>query len=384
MDRPGLGLYRVRCRANKMNTGGYMADETCDVLVAGTGLFAEKVVFALAMTAVKPITVAVGGRNRERMDWLGLSGNARAALFGRPVRVFSLPLSWDTAASIAETLAICRPAVVAQAATVQSPRDLNPPLSLWRQLVAQAGGFGATQVLQALLLSRMARALKMAGVEAALLNACYPDAVNAMLAARGERVLCGLGNVAAAAAMIAAALGRTEPGVVKVLAHHQSPSTWRRPPAERNGTPPRVWVDGRELDRVFERLETLQSPNNPGQSIAGTSAAPLIAGLLGHGDYVGHAAGPLGLPGGYPVAVRGRSLVLDLPAGLRREEAVAYNQGFAEHDSARLLDDGYVVYADQARRVLAGVSPEVAKGFHTSDLDAAAAEMLALRERIGG
>ena len=361
-----------------------MADETCDVLVAGTGLFAEKIVFALAMTAARPITVAVGGRNRERMDWLCLSGNSRAALFGRPVRVISLTVRWDSAATIAETLAICRPAVVAQTATVQSPRNLDRPSSPWRRLISRAGGFGATVALQALLLSRMARALEMAGVEAALLNACYPDAVNAMLAARGETVLCGLGNVAAAAAMIAAALGRTEPGAVMVLAHHQSPSIWRRPPAERHGTAPRVWVDGRELDRVFERLETLRSPRDSRQSIAGTSAAPLIAALLGHGDTVGHAAGPLGLPGGYPVAVRDRELTLDLPADLGREEAVAYNRGFAEHDPARLLDDGRVVYADEARRVLAEASPELARGFHMTDLDAAAAEMLALRDRLGG
>ena len=361
-----------------------MADEACDVLVAGTGLFAEKIVFALAMTAAQPITVAVGGRNRERLDWLSLSGNARAALFGRPVRVFALPIRWDAASSIAETLARCRPAVVAQTATVQSPRDLDPPSSPWRRLVARAGGFGATQVLQALLLSRMARAIKLAGVEAVLLNACYPDAVNGMVAARGDAVLCGLGNVAAAAAMIAAALGRTEPGAVKVLAHHQNPSIWRRPPAERLGTAPRVWVDGQELDRVFERLDTLRSPRDSRQSIAGTSAAPLIAALIGHGDYVGHAAGPLGLPGGYPVAVRDRELTLDLPAGVGREEAVAFNRGFAEHDPARLLDDGRVIYADEARRVLAEASPEVAKGFHVSDLDGAAAEMLALRERLGG
>jgi hypothetical protein len=361
-----------------------MADETCDVLVAGTGLFAEKIVYSLAMTAAKPITVAVAGRNRERMDWISLSGNARAALFGRPVRVFAVPLNWDTPSTIAEALAVCRPRVVAQAATVQSPRDLDHPSSPWQHLIVNAGGFGATQVLQALLLSRMARALTLAGVEASLLNACYPDAVNAMLATRGETVLCGLGNVAAAAAMIAAALGRTEPGAVKVLAHHQSPSIWRRPPAERNGIAPRVWVDGQELDRVFERLETLRSPHDSRQSIAGVSAAPLIAALLGQGEYVGHAAGPLGLPGGYPVAVRGRNLTLDLPAGLGRADAVAYNRRFAEHDPARLLEDGNVIYSDEARRVLAEASPEVAMGFHVSDLDAAAAEMLALRERLGG
>lgn len=96
------------------------------------------------------------------------------------------------------------------------------------------------------------------------------------------------------------------------------------------------------------------------------------------------AAGPLGLPGGYPVAVRGRSLDLDLPAGLSRTDAIAYNRRFAKHDPVRLGDDGHVVYADQARHALAEASPEVAKGFHVSDLDAAAAEMLALRDRLGG
>ena len=53
--------------------------EKCDVLVAGTGAFAARVVFDLAVGAEKPLKVAIGGRNPERMDWLRTAADARAA-----------------------------------------------------------------------------------------------------------------------------------------------------------------------------------------------------------------------------------------------------------------------------------------------------------------
>ena len=78
--------------------------ETCDILVTGTGSFAERLIFDIAITAEKPVTVAVSGRNEARMDWLSTAGNARAALFGHPVTVLARPVVWDSAETIAEVI----------------------------------------------------------------------------------------------------------------------------------------------------------------------------------------------------------------------------------------------------------------------------------------
>ncbi len=42
--------------------------EKCDVLVAGTGAFAARIIFDIAATTEKPVKVAIGGRNHARMD----------------------------------------------------------------------------------------------------------------------------------------------------------------------------------------------------------------------------------------------------------------------------------------------------------------------------
>ena len=96
--------------------------QACDVLITGTGFFAENLAFDLAITAERPIRVAIGGRRieeRARMDWLGNTANARAALFGRPASFSPAPIVWETPETIAETIAACNPRVIAHSATLE-------------------------------------------------------------------------------------------------------------------------------------------------------------------------------------------------------------------------------------------------------------------------
>src|SRR6516162_5573783 len=60
-----------------------------DILVLGTGSFAARIVFDLAATASRPISVAIAGRNRERLAWLRTAANARAVVFGRSAIFFT-------------------------------------------------------------------------------------------------------------------------------------------------------------------------------------------------------------------------------------------------------------------------------------------------------
>src|SRR6478735_2536499 len=75
--------------ASAQRTSGVMNDSRADILIFGTGNFAGRIALDLAATATEAVTVAIAGRNRDRLDWLRTAGNARAALFRRPARFLS-------------------------------------------------------------------------------------------------------------------------------------------------------------------------------------------------------------------------------------------------------------------------------------------------------
>ena len=358
--------------------------DTSDILIAGTGHYAEIIIFDLAITAEKPLRVAIGGRNRERMDWLALAGNARAAVFARPVTFTAAPIEWETPATIARTIAELDPAVVLHAATMQLPWLVdNRAVSEWAHLVESAG-YGITGAFQALLSARTAEAMVVAGNTGAFVNSCYPDVVNQIVKAKKLPMTSGVGNVEAFAVAIAADMGIRERGRIKILAHHQHLPQWRLPGPQRSGEPIRVWIDGEELDGVQERFAHIQLPFRELNVITGCAAVPVLLALVGHMDYVGHVPGPFGLPGGYPVAIRGGNLEFDLPPGLVLEEATAWLRHFEVPNGMSITEDGRAVYPPKARREIAAHSPKLAEGFHVDDLEQAYADMMELREKLGG
>ncbi len=355
----------------------------CHVLIAGTGFFAERIAFDLAVTTTGPMAVAIGGRNRQRTDWLVMAANARAAVFGNPVTFAPEAIRWESPESIAETMAPCDPEVVVQAVSMQSPRIIDDTESPWGRVIARAG-YDITGVFQAVLAARSAAAMELAGNRGALVNCCYPDAANQILAAKGLAVACGVGNVAILAALIAADLGIRRPEGLRILAHHQNIAQWYRPPATRSGRPPRVWVEGEELSDVFARFAHVRVPHTPMNVVSGCSAVPVIQALAGHGDYVGHVPGPAGLPGGYPVTIRDRQLALDLPAGISRDEAVAWNRAYEEAAGMVVDAGGGVRFGGKVGAEMAALCPSLADGFHVDDLEDAVAELEAVRARLEG
>ncbi|MDP6787333.1 MAG: hypothetical protein QGI13_09430 [Rhodospirillales bacterium] len=357
--------------------------EKCDVLVAGTGAFAGRVIFDLAAGAEKPLTVAIGGRNPDRMDWLRTAANARAAIFGRQAAFSIAPINWETPESIAETIAATQPRVIVQAATLQPPSVAHAGDSEWSRMV-MSGGLSITSVFQALLSARTAQAMRVAGVDAAFINCCYADVANGIIAAKGLPMTCGVGNVAILATMFEGDLGIRQPGHVKVLAHHHNLGTWRGPAAERGGIPPRTWINGKEIDDVYARFAHLRLTRESAIDISGCTAVPVIVALIGHQDRLCHVPGPDGLPGGYPVNIEGGVLSLDLPESVTRDEAIAWNRQFEDENGLVVEDDGQVVCNGRLRAQLAAHSPELAKGFHVDDLETAYVDLLELRRKLGG
>lgn len=356
-----------------------------DILLFGTGSFAARILFDIAATAQSPVTVMIAGRKPERLAWLRTAALARAHIFGRPVRVSTLFADLVSVAAAEEAIDKIAPRVVVQAASSQGGAVIAARNSAWAKLVAE-GGLSATAVFQMQLSTRVARAFSRNGRATYFVNCCYPDVTNPLLAALGLPITSGIGNVSilsnAFAGIAGAGMAGSRSGPLKVLAHYQTIGAFRRPPAERGGPMPRVWLGEEEIADVAARFAAVQLTPEPVIDISGASGVPMLLAMASGTEWRGHAPGPLGLPGGYPVHLAAGQLGLDLPAGLSRAEAVAWNAAFEEKNGLAVDANGHARYTGTLAARLAELSPELAKGFDVRDLESVHAAMSELRSSL--
>jgi hypothetical protein len=321
-----------------------------------------------------PVRVTVLARDGTAAGALARSASVRAAISGTAVAFAAERLPAEARA----VLARLRPAVLVCLASAQSPYERSQAPSAWTDLVARAG-FGVTLALQAGLAARLAGALAEVSPATLLVNGCFPDAVNPLLASLGRPAHCGLGNVATLAACLQSRLGRPDQRGLRMLGHHVHLA-----PPDGTGEGPqevRAWCDGRPLagvtallaaDRALPRIEL--------NAIAGHAGARLVAELAtGSADLDTNLPGPLGLPGGYPVRLRGRDITLDLPDGVSRAEAVDWNTAAGRRDGVEVTG-GRVGYPERARAALAECRPGLAAGWPATSLAEVFEEFVALRQ----
>jgi hypothetical protein len=353
----------------------------CDILISGTGGFAARIAFDIAATADEPVHVTLAGRNRERLNWLRTAANARASLFGSKARfdTHAIDLLGPDAADA--LLATTGPRIVVQAASIQTSQVIAQTGNAWTRLVAE-GGLSATAVFQALISSRVAAAITRAKRSIPLVNCSFPDVVNGLIRAMGHEVMCGMGNVAILSNVFAGSESVPAGADVKVLAHYQNLAAWRRLPSQREGRAPRVWIDGGEVGDVFARFADIQLTPEPVIEISGASGVPMLLALASGRSWKGHAPGPGGLPGGYPVMLRGGKLELDLPPGLGREEAISWNASFEAEKGLTVSRGGAVRFHGELRSLLGRHRTALADGFQVGALEEVCKDMLGLREEL--
>src|SRR5262245_52489840 len=341
----------------------------CYILIFGSGSFAQRIACDLAATTGEPIALGLAGRNPTRLAWIATAARARAHMFARPLRLSTYAVDLGAPGAAGALLAKLEPAVVVQAASLQAGAVIAAGATAWGRLVAD-GGLSATAVFQALLSARIARAMRELSLKGELINGCFPDVANGILVGMGLPVLCGIGNIAILAHAFAGSL--VEAGVrgdLKMLSHYQTIAAWRRPPAERVGAAPRVWLDGREIDDVFARFAPIQLTPEPVIDISGASGVTLMLALAQGRAWAGHVPGPAGLPGGYPVILDAGKLDLDLPAGLSRADAVAWNVGHEAANGLLIGAGGRAEFTGRLKERLSAVRPALAAGFHVDDLE---------------
>jgi hypothetical protein len=104
---------------------------------------------------------------------------------------------------------------------------------------------------------------------------------------------------------------------------------------------------------------------------------------MAHGrNWSGHVPGPMGLPGGYPIVLKGGRISLDLPEGIARETAIAWNVQFEVQNGLVISPDGRAHYTGRLREALKAESPDIAAGFAVADLEQVWQAMSALRDRM--
>lgn len=278
------------------------------VAVIGTGSFATALVRELAADAGARPQIQVIGRSVPSIRRLIIGAG------GAPVQEIVAPLGLET--DLTSCLEAVRPDLVVVCASLFSPSSATGPRP-------PGGGVAAGTLLQLPIAVRAAEAVAASGGHAKLVNACYPDVVNPLLAALELPVHFGLGSVQALAA------GLRLPDL-SMVAHHRHltpvPTTEEA----------LVWAP--RLGPVHQRLNVLRSwPRRRLDDLGAATGGRLLAALLRGETIRTNLPGPGGLPGGYPVRVSLDRCEPDLPSRLTLDQAVAVNR---RHGVAEGVDVG--------------------------------------------
>ncbi|WFR97818.1 hypothetical protein [Rhizobium tumorigenes] len=361
------------------------------ILIIGQGVLGGDVLDFLLQSGAD-IEIAVGARNGDKaLHRVNLARYTAMNLgFSPPVEIY--PIDLMNIEATAERLSQIRPDIIFNAATMHSWWVITKlPPDAFRRLDEGRGGIWTP--MHQVLIRRLMKAVRLADSKAVVVNASYPDVVNATLAAEGLAPAVGIGNIANAVPGIrlAAASMLALPPVsidVRFFAHHylsyRMPST-----GGTDGAPYHlsIYADGLEVPREaidhaklfslvagrFRRVKGLA-----GQSVTASSATAMLLALVRRKGEVVHAPGPLGLVGGYPVRVSADGLLVDLPAGLTLNEAIAINRECQRYDGIeRVDDDGTVHFTDVAADVLKGVLGFELRSYPPQECEARAVELAA-------
>jgi hypothetical protein len=346
------------------------------ITLLGSGALARALCHALAGTLREPTAVTVVARGGAAVADLCYAATVAARLAGRPVTFDPVAVELGGEGEAAPLFTALRPDGLVVCASAQPAHEglLRP--SAWTDLVDRAG-FGLTLPLQAELAVWAGRGLGLARPRAWLVNACFPDAVNAVLAALDIPVCCGIGNVATLAAGLQCALGLTGQHRLQVVAHHAQ----GRPP-QQPGDEALAWLDGDPRADVTTLLAAHRSTGRPALNlVTGQAGALLLDALLTGAEYAAHAPGPFGLPGGYPISLRDGVPCLRLPRGLSQAEAVAANQRAAVRDGV-VVADGWLRFGPAAAAELRRETPSLADGLPVAEIARASGYLCEVRNRL--
>jgi hypothetical protein len=214
---------------------------------------------------------------------------------------------------------------------------------------------------------RLMRAVKQSGVQAKVINCAFPDVVNAALAKIGLAPTVGIGNVDIVVGALRVVAAKTfnvslrSVAVFLACAHYTSYNLTRF--GNSGGSPLylKVIIDDKDITPELNIEQFLQNMTSLGRRPGGTkshavvasSVCKIVRGMLFDTKEIGHAPGPNGLPGGYPIKINADGVEIFLPEGLSLETAVQINEEGNRLDGIETIQaDGTVVVTEKSASIM--------------------------------
>jgi hypothetical protein len=358
------------------------------IMIVGVGNLAVNL---LSMLLSNPATsnVILAGRD---IDQLKRRANlARFAAFNLGVasapRLVELDL-WNKDRT-AEVLANLKPDIIFMAASLQSWRVITQlPKEVFEAL--DEAQFGPWLPMHLALNYNLMQSVRASGITTKVVNAAFPDAVGPVLAKVGLAPYIGIGNVAnivPALTFSAAMLLNVPTQDVELrltTQHYFSHYVPRFGHAGNGRYHLSVKSRGQHVSDI-DHLAIFKQLNGPlkriggvdGQLLTASSAARIVNAMVQDTPVLAHAPAPMGLPGGYPVKISSKEVLVDLDGQISMDEAILINNDCQRADGIDAIsDDGTVTFSGREMAVMRKMI-----GYHCSKMKLADVSMHA--EELG-
>ena len=242
---------------------------------------------------------------------------------------------------------------------------------------------------------KLAQAMKKAGSSAIFLNNSWADFVNPVLYKAGYPVLVGGGgNLDNVAGEIRRKVSISEEVPIKditlYLIFEHSVNTF----GTRTGIPYfcKVMIGDKNITNKFDvdslisdrllatRPEWIMWHHAP---IVASSSVKHIMAISNDTNEFGHAPGPNGLIGGYPVRIGAGGVKVELPEEITMEQAIKINTDGGKYEGVEeIKGDGTVVFTDEAHKIAKEVLGLDYKELRLEDTEKRAEEILSAYTKL--
>jgi hypothetical protein len=213
---------------------------------------------------------------------------------------------------------------------------------------------------------KLMQAVKESGIKTHVINAAFPDLVNPTLAKIGLSPTVGIGNIdnlVCSLKIVGANIFNVPLRSVTVyMAAPHFVSYYVSRFGNSGGAPYylKVMIDDKDITPKINKDEFLTKVTTVGKRPGGIQAHPVVAssacriimGILFDTKQLGHAPGPNGLPGGYPIKLNANGVEVFCPENLTLEEAIKINNEAQIFDGVESIEeDGTVVVTDKSAEI---------------------------------
>lgn len=342
---------------------------TATVLIIGVGDLARHVAIGLAASG-QVGTIILASRNQEHGDRVaGLVSSSH------PVICRFRKLDGLDQPDVERLITASEPDLILQNASLMGPFDLVGRTDPVATALSRLGRGPLLPVQLPVAMSVMAAA-RAVGYDRPTANLSLPDITNPIMHRLGLAPTIGLGNAEIVRRRIQSLLlaqrGVSDEALplIRVIAHHSQvgPALSSQAPQDMHD---RIEVhlgeDGERADQLAYQGPALTLGNDHNIVTSAAAVPVLLAMLSRSAPFRTSAPGPMGLPGGFPVAVSGKHVELDLPPGVDLDEVIRSQNQMARHDGvADIAEDGTTTFTTEVRDTLADIDPRLSEPLHPS------------------